>query len=94
MTHRLYPVKSLQENDRRRKKSLPETCAKLRGEKKHKFDVGFVHLHVLLPQICKLGGVYLSFKFILQSQPIFHLLYISKILRHITQALNSQTSHT
>lgn len=39
-------------------------------------------------------GVYLSLKSVVQFQPIFHLLYVSKILIHITQALNSQTSHT
>lgn len=56
----------------------------------------FVHLHFLLPQICELltYGVYFSLEFLLQSQPISHLLCISKILIRVTQALNSQTSHT
>lgn len=55
----------------------------------------FVHLQFLLPQICEFltYGVYLSLKFLLQSQPISHLLCISKILIRVTQALNSQTSH-
>lgn len=84
----------LRSGGEKKKSNLPETCAMLRRKKKKKKGaklVGFVHLHFLLPQICKFitCGVYLSFKFILQSQPIFHLLYISKFLIDITQALNS-----
>lgn len=55
----------------------------------------FVH-HLLLPQICKLitYGVYFSLKFLLQSQPTSHLLYISKILIRVTQVLRSQMAPT
>lgn len=55
----------------------------------------FVH-HLLPPQICKLitYGVYLSSIFLLQSQPISHLLCVSKILTRVTQVLSSQTALT